>query len=306
MKNFSALESHCSLSFDQSGPYWHIWTPENHPVIFHDASAFKAGMNILAICSRLVPEVHIITFELMSNHIHITADGTENNIKKLFALFRRFLSNYLRSKGFCCDLSSFTPHFRMIGTLQDLRNVISYTNRNGFVISPDDTPFSYRWGANSYFFNYAAKERYYESTSFLSRTKRRELIRSHDSDTIVKIKTVDDYACPMDFCAITFAEKLYRNASHYFRDISRNIEAHKTLALEIGESIYYSDDELFSIISNICKERYGQYKPSLIPANAKRELAIQLHRDYNAGNKQIHRLLKIDLATLAQLFPEQH
>jgi hypothetical protein len=151
--------------------------------------------------------VDVVSYCIMSNHIHITAAGTENNIKKLFALFRRFLGNYLRSKGFCCDLSSFTPHYRMIGTLQDLRNVISYTNRNGFVISPDDTPFSYRWGANSYFFNYAAKERYYESTSFLSRTKRRELIRSHDSDTIVKIKTVDDYACPMDFCAITFAEK---------------------------------------------------------------------------------------------------
>lgn len=306
MISFSQLEGKCSLTFSQSGPYWHLWTPENHPIIFPDKDAFIAGMNILAISSRLVPDASIITFQLMSNHLHITFAGSGDAALRLFLLFKRYLGRYLKGRGFVIDLSSFEAQTRELRTLNELRNVITYNNRNGYVVNPDTTPFSYPWGANVYYFNDLARAQYRESRTYLSKAERRAVIHSHDADKLVrKIITVNDYACPGDFCCIEFGEALFRCASHYFREVSRNIEMQKEIADEIGEHIFYTDDELFGVVLAICKEKYGGQKPSLLPVEAKKELAILLHAEYHAGNKQIQRMLRVEQSFVNSLFPKR-
>ena len=262
-------------------------------------------MSILAIAAKLVPRVRIITFQLMTNHIHLTVAGTEDDIRKLFNLFRRFLAKYFKANGLVIDLSNFAPNIRVIESLHDLRNVITYNNRNGYVVCPDFTPFSYPWGANAYYFNNMAKARFRDSCGKMYRRERRELIHSHDSDALDPIVTVDGYACPMSFCNISFGESLFRCASHYFREVSRNIEAQKEIAAEIGERIFYTDDELFSIVLSISKQKYGQPKPSLLPVSAKKDLAVLLHNDYKAGNRQIQRMIKLDISVVNALFPER-
>ena len=307
MKNFIDLESRCSLTFRQSGPYWHLWTSENHQIIFQDKESFIAGVNILAICSRLIPDVKIITFQLMSNHLHLTLSGLIERILLLFELFKRYLGKYLKGRGISVDLSSFEANFRELSTLQELRNVITYNNRNGYVVTPDSTPFTYPWGANAYYYNDFAKSLYRESQSVLSKAERRSLIHSHDSDKLKEpIIKVDGYACPMNFCCVTFGEAVFRCASHYFREISRNIESQKDIAKELGERIFYSDDELFSVVLSICKDKYGGQKPSLIPAVAKSEVALLLHNEYNASNKQIQRMLRLEASFVDSLFPKKN
>ena len=105
MKSYSELESKCSLSFNGFGPYWHLWTPENHPVFLPGKDTFKAAMSILAICARLIPEVRIITFQLMTNHLHLTFAGSKEDGMRLFNLFIRYLSKYLKAQGIQADLS---------------------------------------------------------------------------------------------------------------------------------------------------------------------------------------------------------
>ncbi len=72
--------------------FYHLWTPDNHQILFTCEADFKMAMNIIAL------------------------------------------------SGFECRL-------RVLETAVDVRNVLSYNNRNGFLVSPDETPFSYRWGA---------------------------------------------------------------------------------------------------------------------------------------------------------------
>lgn len=307
MKTYNELESACTLSFESSGPYWHLWTPENHPVIFQNREIFSFAMNIIAICALLCPRVTIITFQIMTNHVHFTFCGNQEDILQFFEIFKRHLSMCLKSNGYLADLSGFSPELRELQTLQDLRNVIVYNNRNGFVVNPDETPFTYPWGANSYFFNTAAQSRYSESEQTLTRRDRRMAMHSHLADTLPQqIKVVDGFACPMDYCSIKFGQSLFRCASHYFREISKNIESQKKIAEEIGERVYYTDEELFLIICSICKERYGVNKPSLLRAQDKSDMAILLHNDYNVRNKQIQRLLRLDAQIVSALFPERY
>ncbi|MBO4476421.1 MAG: hypothetical protein J5737_06855 [Bacteroidales bacterium] len=306
MKSFNELERQCLCSFEQAGPYWHLWTPEDHPIVFPDELAFMAGMNILALCAKMFPDVTIITFQLMTNHLHLTVAGPREAIEGMMARFIKSLFKYLRTRGLLLDRARFRPSVRQITSLQDLRNVIIYNNRNGYVVSPDETPMSYRWGANSCFFNPSVKERFRESRSTLSVREKRLYARTHDADGITDIITIDGYASPLSFCAIAFGERLFRCASHYFRELSRNIESQKAIAEEIGEKIFYADDELFSVLTGLSKKKYGQMSVALLPAQAKQELANILHYDYNAGNKQIIRMLKLDPRIVASLFPERY
>lgn len=305
MKTFSELEGRCSLTFNKSGLYWHLWTPEDHPVILPDKEAFMAAMSILAICARLIPEVTIITFQLMSNHLHLTSAGSKEMILRLFHLFIRYLSKHLRARGLTTSLSFPDIDPRPLENLQDLRNVITYNNRNGYVVNPNETPFTYPWGANSYYFNYSAKARFKESRATIPKAERRLLIHSHDADKLSKpIYTVDGYACPMDFCDIGLGESMFRCASHYFREVSRNIESQKSIAKEIGESVFYTDDELFGIVLSLCHDKFDGQKPTMLPVSAKQEMALLLHNEYNASNKQIQRMLRLDSSIVSAMFPK--
>ena len=306
MKTFSELEGKCALLFNEFLPYWHIWTPENHPVFLPDKDAFKAAMNILAICALMVPEVKIITFQLMTNHLHLTVSGSRADCMRLFLLFSRHLTKYLKGRGLSAGLSFGAVSPRLVESIQDLRNVITYNNRNGYIVSPDETPFSYPWGANSYYFNYAAKARYGESEKYLNRESRRQVLHSHVADMLKrKIVIIDGYACPMGFCDIALGESMFRCASHYFREVSRNIESQKKIAKEIGESIFYTDDELFGVVLSVCQDKYNGQRPSLLPVSAKQELALFLHKEYNAGNKQIQRMLRLDPSAVAAMIPQK-
>lgn len=303
MNNFYDREQICSITFSDFGPCWHLNTPENHPILFTCDAEFEMAMNIIAICARLHPNVRIITFEWMSNHLHVLGAGQEADLHAFFASIKQMLCRQLKDWGRPDTLSQFVIKLRPVLSLDDARNVLVYDNRNGFLVNPATTPFTYPWGANRFFFNDEAKKRYFQCHGKLTRRQIRDCSRGRYADAIDDIHTLDGYASPMDFCDIAGGERLFRDARHYFYALSRNIESQKKIAAEIGERIFYTDDELFTIIVSLCKDRYGTHSPGQLPAQAKVEVARLMHFDYNASNKQIQRILRLEARTVESLFP---
>ena len=282
--------------------HFHLWTPENQQVIFTCEDDFKTGMNIFALCAVLYPSIAILTFELMDNHIHIVLYCTEAEAKAFFARFKYTLKKWLNSIGRFVDLSEFVCKLRALDSTTDIMNVISYSNRNGFLANPDQTPYSYRWGAGRFFFNSDAKLRYNNESTPMTMTHRRQMLHSHAADKVGFLKMLDGYVCPLSYCRIEAAESYYRTGSNYFYQIARNIEAQKAIATEIGETIRYTDEEMFRIANTLCKEKFPNSSLSLISQEAKIDLATKLHYEWGATKKQLCRILKIPAATLDQLF----
>ena len=302
-RTFAQEESRCEFVFTQLGPCWHLYTPENHPVMMTDIADFKAGMTLLAICAFHFPSIRILTFQWMSNHLHITLAGPEEDIVRMFAMLKKYLANYLKMKDYAGSMDGWECRLRQIGDLHDLRNVIAYNNRNGFLVSSDHTPFNYPWGANRCFFNPDAKARFMGCRETISCTILRESFRTHKFDGFAGKPYMDGIIPPQAFCDITSAEALFRNARHYFSQISKNLEGMRSVAKEIGESLCYTDDDLFSILLGISRDQYGAAKPAFLPTQAKIELARKMHFEYNAGVKQIARMLKVDQSVLAGVIP---
>jgi len=292
-----------NASFNSSSSlveYWHVWSPENHPLIFTSELNFKTGMTVFGLCAKLFPDLVILSFELMSNHLHITVRGPKFLVMEFFKLLRSALGKAISPSP---DLSAFNCSLRRLESESEVRNSITYGNRNGFLVNPDTTPFTYRWGANRYFFNPEAEDRFARESKPLSVRNVRAISHSKLFDGVNDLMMLDDYACPLSFCDIKQAESLYRNASNYFYEISRNIESHKQFAQVIGESIFYTDDELFRISCEIANERFNIQSPRSLSANQKVLMAKTLRYEYNSTKKQIRRILDIDLNSLDQLFP---
>jgi len=299
---FAEKENYCEKVFSDLGECYHLWTPENFEIIFTDENDFKLGMSILGIAAKLFPDIKILTFEIMSNHLHLVCAGALDRILALFETIKNLLKKFVQNEGRTINWEGFYACTRLMETLADIRNVIVYDNRNGYVVSNRYTPFTYPWGANRYYFNPDACRLARDKAELMHIREIRATSHVRYADNIKGLMKFDDYALPLSFCAIDTGELLFRDAMHYFNRISRNIESNVAIAKEIGESVHYTDDELFDAVSKICLKKYGEPMPSRLIPGAKIEMAKTMHFEYNASVKQIQRMLKLDSGTMSALF----
>jgi len=303
---FREKEIFCERLFAEFGECYHLWTSENFEIIFIDEDDFKMGVNILGIASKLFLEVKILTFEIMSNHLHLTCVGVLDRILALFETIKDLLKRNAKAKGRIINWDGFIASTRLLETLTDVRNVIVYDNRNGFVVGNQYTPFTYPWGANRYYFNPDSCRLARSYAEIMHIREIRAISHVRYADGIKGLLKFDGYALPLSFCAIEAGERLFRDATHYFSKISRNIESDVAIAKEIGESIHYTDDELFGAVSRICRNKYGDPIPSRLNPEAKIDVAKTMRFEYNASVKQIQRMLKLDSEILAALFKKNY
>lgn len=302
-KEFARLENMCQSRFVEAGSCFHVCSQENHPVLFHNEEEFKAAMNVVAFSAFCFPRLKVYTFEVMNNHFHFLMTGSRNEIDLFIRSLVTKLSSFPKLLPSRIDIKALKFKVLEIGSLENIRNVIAYINRNGAVVYPDENVFTYRWGANRYFFNREARLRYAESGHLAKQTEKRAMTRSHTLDNQEHIVILDGHIAPLCFCEVSEAELFFRNSRHYFSKVSRNIESQRDIAKMIGENVFYTDDDLASLIASVCAREYNVKRAAELPASAKVELAKKLHFEYNSSDKQISRLLKISLELIASLFP---
>lgn len=307
-RSFTEKENRCRVIFEsvlrEGQRFWHVCTPGNSQyIIFDSPEDYRFGMILAAICAYDAG-IRIITFELMSNHVHfILICSTKEEASLYLDLFRKRLSKYFQLKGVNRDFSNFTADPIPIDSLESLRNQISYTNRNNFVVDPDHTPFSFPYGANAYFFNPYAKQQQGIRFGDLSDRAKIRLLHSKQIDYPKDWLVSDGIISPPSFCEIDYGESVYRDARHYMYKLTRDLESNKDLAALLGDQVYYTDDELVGVVYSICKKKFSQERPSLLTVSQKNELARILHYDYKADNAKISRILHIPASTLDSIFP---
>lgn len=307
-RSFSEKESRCRRVFEWTvqkyGGIWHLCTPGEHqPVIFKD-NDYAFAMTLVAMCAYDCPEVQIITFELMSNHVHFVICGSREGVVDFFALFKKRLVRYFSSSGKRVELSHFDCKEPIaIESLESLRNQIGYTNRNNYVVDPDQTPFTYPYGANSYYFNRVFKTRKDFIFSDLTERAKRELLHTKQVSYPGNYIIVDGFFSPASYCRLDIGEGVFRDARHYFNKLAKNIESYKEIASALGDAIYYTDDELIDVLYRLCREKYGGQRISSLAKNDKMDVARLLHFDYNADNRKIARLINLNQTILDAMFP---
>lgn len=300
---YAERERQCEELFRSRGPFYHLCTPgDSQLVLFETEDDFRFGMNLMASSLYLAPGVNILTFEEMSTHLHVIGEGQPDAAMNWFVQHRRRLYRFYQSTGRVRNLDTFQATIFPIEELAFLRNSIAYVNRNGYLVHPEHTPFSYPWGANRFYFNPDAKLRHDGKLGDLTVREKRKLFASHTIEYPVNAHMVDGYISPSAFCDLALAENLFRDARHYFNLVSKGVESFRDIANLLGDGAFYTDDEMFIIVRQICRDNYGNARPEILPMESKRELARRLHFDYKLANRQIQRMLRLDGRVLDALW----
>ena len=105
------------------------------------------------------------------------------------------------------------------------------------------------------------------------------------------------------FCNIQLGESIFRDARSYFNSLTRNAEGFSQIASRLKDSIFLTDDELYSVICSHISKEYSVKSPFQLSSQQKIDTARQMHFDYNASNQQLRRMLRLDLSILEELFP---
>lgn len=302
--SFSEKERICESIFMNNGPYWHVYTDGTKMQnIFCCEEDFNAGMWCLAAALHLNKDVKALTFELMTNHIHLILAGQRNNSIKAFEIFAARLKKAFPKRERAIDWSLFKMDILPIENLQALRNEIIYANRNAFVANPAYTPDSYPWGGGCAYFSPWLKHLTTSPLGELPILAQRSLLHTKDIEPLADLRQMNSMPFIPSFCNITLGESMFRDARSYFNSLTRNAEAFSQIASRLKDSVFLTDDELYSVLSSFISKEYSVKVPSELSARQKIETARHLHFNYNASNQQLRRMLRIDLAILEELFP---
>lgn len=300
--SFYEYERECNLRFSENGPYWHICSPENFPVIFYNDVDFKQGVNRLALAASGFL-VRIIAFELMNNHVHLILAGQEQDCVGLFECYKSLLARYASLTDNKVPFNAFLPNVIPITDVRMLRNEIAYVHRNCIVPDPDRSPFSYLWGTGYIYFNELIY--LYPLTDYGKLTVRevKAMLRSRPVDVPDHYKVFNGMISPLSFCSIDEGQMYFRNAMAYMLAMFNDYESYSRIAKRDNESAVVSYDEFFYAACSVCKSEFGTSTPGKLSAEDKLRLAKRMHDDFHATNAQLNRVLGIDRAVLNEMFP---
>lgn len=291
------------MAFLENGPFFHLCTSgERTENLFDDEDDFRFAMNLMAFCTDQTEDVSVLTFEIMKNHLHSVMKGVPDRLKSHFSLYKKRLYRYFQDKGIIKDMSGFEASLFPIDNLDTMRNTLAYVNRNGYLADARYTPHSYPWGANRFFFNpdipFLQGKRYGDLTF----REKRLLFRSHSIDYPSEHLILNGYINPACYCDLRLAEQMFQSARSYFFLLSRNVEAYRSIAQQLGDFDCYADDELFLIVRQICKDKYNNSRLTTLPKESKIEIARQMRFEYNAGKNQIRRMFRLKESDILELF----
>jgi len=309
-ENYNSNEFECEMHFKSTlesfGPLWHVCTPGVRQENFIlDEKDYAFVMNATWMASDRCPEVKIITFEWMNNHVHFIVMGQRGSVLAFMDYITSKLKNYFRSIRRQVNLKEFSSYTVIpITDLNSVRNQIVYVNRNNYVTDPNYTPFSFRYGANFLYYNHTSLEKPYgKRFGQLTVKEKRAMLHTHRIDYCRNAIVTDDYVSPVSYCCVNIGEKFFRNARHYFTLLSRNVESLVEIAKQFGDMVFYTDEELFRTMVALGKKLYGETNLKLLPVDEKIELAKRMHYDFCARNNQISRILAMTIDDVNALFP---
>ena len=257
----------------------------------------------LAVALHLCKNVQLITFELMGNHIHLILAGAKEDCIQAFDLFEERLKRAFPKKQRAIDWSQFKMDILPIESLQALRNEIIYANRNAFVANPSYTPDTYPWGGGCAYFCPWLKHIKTMPLGELPIQTQRALLHTKKIAPLADLREVDSIPFIPSFCNIKLGESMFRDARSYFNSLTRNAEAFSQIASRLKDTIFLTDDELYSAMISFINKEYSVRTAAELSTQQKVDTARHLHFNYNASNQQLRRMLRMDLTILEELFP---
>lgn len=290
--------------FPGMNAYFHICTDGlEKSLLFMDESDYVLGMNLIPLCLLTKDPPEIVTFCLMSNHVHFITRGTYENSLRFIREYKRLLAKKLGRKGR-------TGVFHdgggvLIKEMDDpmyIIQAIAYVLRNPVKAGMNVTPQGYRWSPARLFFS----QNKTDDTSCrrigdLSAKERKALksdYRLLPNDWLIDSNGI---ILPENYVRVSTVEGIYRRASQFMYWLCKQDDAMMELDTGVMAKSRYSYEELALNMKELLAQKYKASSIDRLGTQARIEIASTMKRRYGATPAKLSRLVGIPKDVLEKL-----
>ncbi len=268
---------------------------------FREEIDFIVAMNYIAIQAAQCPDVVILAFILMSNHVHFVLKGEREDVIAFINQFKRRYSMYLNHKyGTGEFLHRNRVDIKPIPyEYEALEKAIAYVQMNCVAANICIHPSQYPWGTGSVYFDSTEKKgRRLEDLS------RREKMRYLHTNIINLpedwLLGEDGYILPQSYVDVQSVENCFRTPKRMNYFLMNSSKAKKRL--ESKENLpAFRDQSILAVLPDLCRSLFQKVSVNELTVEELSELAKQIRFRFSADATQIARVCEVSYEMAAKL-----
>ena len=267
---------------------------------FRDEEDFKAGMNAVAIIS-FKQDVNILSFALMSNHVHFVLESSYEQAFRFVNEFKRHHSRYLKCKYGNRETlrDNHVDIQRIDWTDESPERAIAYVQMNCVAANICLSPSDYPWGTGDSFFKYSPSKGVPIGT--LSAREQRRLLHSKVELPGNYLVGNQGYILPESYVNVKFVESLYRNPKRMLFFLQNSSKAKKRLVSSDQDIPAFKDQTIIFAIPELLQSLFRKHKTSELSKEEMAELLKQLRFRFSANAHQIARVVGLSYEEAVQM-----
>ena len=275
---------------------------------FRDLEDFKVAMNYVAILAAQTPEVIVLAFILMSNHVHFLLKGKEEDVTAFVERFKSRYSLYYRRKYGVRELLRRnhvdtqeipTGYNGKADEKEAFEKAVAYVQMNCVAANICTHPSQYAWGTGATFFNPSPHGGI--PLSNLSARARMRLLRSDSVDLPKDWRVCEGgYILPSEYVDIKTVENCFRSPQRMDFFLKNSSKAKKRIQWDQNLPAF-RDQTILAAVPDLCFSLFGRVSFSELTASEQAEFARQIRYRFSADPNQIARVCGISYEQAARL-----
>lgn len=268
---------------------------------FRDEEDFKVGMNFVAIQAACSPEVIVLAFILMSNHVHFVLKGTYAEVEKFIHQFKQRYSMYYQNRW------TVKKFLRLNGI--DIREIpyddeaveraIAYVQMNCVAANICSHPSQYPWGTGNCFFN-QSKPSGAELKDLSARARARILHSKCDLFPCNWHIVPEGYIPPQEYVDVKAVEGIFRMPKRMIYFLNTSSKARKKL--EADEHLpAFRDQIILAALPDLLRSLFGKESFQGLTDKEQPEFMRQIRYRFSADIHQIARVCGLTYAEAARI-----
>lgn len=269
---------------------------------FRDEDDFKVAMNYVAIEAARHPEVVVLAFILMSNHVHFLLRGRREDVIDFITKFKqRYALYYRRKYGVKEFLRRNSVDIRMIPADDEaIERAVAYVQMNCVAANICSHPSQYPWGTGSVFFC-PSKPGGKRLDEYSARTRERLMHSECDQIPGEWFLSGDGYIHPGEYVAVRGVEALFRTPKRMNYFLQNSSKARKRLEAAEEHLPSFRDQIILPAVQELCRSLFLKDSFRELLADEQVEIARQIRFRFSADANQIARVCGLSYAEAARL-----
>lgn len=267
---------------------------------FRDDDDFRMGMNLVAILA-VVFQVDVVSYILMSNHVHFVLCCSHEQAERFMEEFKRRYSQYMNHKYKTKELlRKVHVDIRPISEMDEsLEWAIAYVNMNPVAARICLHPTGYRWGTgNAFFREIPAKGR---RLGTFSERARQRLLHSKVELPDDFLVGEDGYILPESYLKVELVETIYRTPNRMDFFLRNSSKAKQRLDSSDKALPAFRDQIIQAALPDLCTTLFRKNAVDELTEDEQSELLKQLRYRFSSNVNQLARVIGFSYEKVTEL-----